>query len=130
MKARDHVTFFTVISVISQVGEPKDVVRRDVRAILNRMCLVYPASKMFTFIMEGTKSKNSKQRAGGKLHQKLLITNIYCRSGLHLQKLQCLVALERQTHLLYPKLLCIKWILQVYICCCREMKTVREVKSK
>uniref|UniRef100_A0A8C5SD62 Cytoskeleton associated protein 5 n=1 Tax=Laticauda laticaudata TaxID=8630 RepID=A0A8C5SD62_LATLA len=46
-----------------KVGEPKDVIRRDVRAILNRMCLVYPASKMFTFIMDGTKSKNSKQRA-------------------------------------------------------------------
>uniref|UniRef100_A0A8D0L3G1 Cytoskeleton associated protein 5 n=1 Tax=Sphenodon punctatus TaxID=8508 RepID=A0A8D0L3G1_SPHPU len=49
--------------LILKVGEPKDVIRRDVRAILNRMCLAYPASKMFTFIMEGTKSKNSKQRA-------------------------------------------------------------------
>ncbi|KAH0620748.1 hypothetical protein JD844_021478 [Phrynosoma platyrhinos] len=49
--------------LIVKVGEPKDIVRRDVRTILNRMCLVYPASKMFTFIMEGTKSKNSKQRA-------------------------------------------------------------------
>lgn len=49
--------------LILKVGEPKDVIRRDVRAILNRMCLVYPASKMFPFIMEGTKSKNSKQRA-------------------------------------------------------------------
>lgn len=49
--------------LILKVGEPKDVIRRDVRAILNRMCLIYPASKMFTFIMEGTKSKNSKQRA-------------------------------------------------------------------
>ncbi|XP_070616086.1 cytoskeleton-associated protein 5 isoform X2 [Erythrolamprus reginae] len=46
-----------------KVGEPKDVIRRDVRAILNRMCLIYPASKMFTFVMDGTKSKNSKQRA-------------------------------------------------------------------
>ncbi|XP_076970702.1 cytoskeleton-associated protein 5 isoform X1 [Tamandua tetradactyla] len=49
--------------LILKVGEPKDVIRKDVRAILNRMCLVYPASKMFPFIMEGTKSKNSKQRA-------------------------------------------------------------------
>ncbi|TFK06148.1 RBBP8 N-terminal-like protein [Platysternon megacephalum] len=49
--------------LILKVGEPKDVVRKDVRAILNRMCLIYPASKMFTFIMEGTKSKNSKQQA-------------------------------------------------------------------
>ncbi|NXC79184.1 CKAP5 protein, partial [Cercotrichas coryphoeus] len=49
--------------LILKVGEPKDVIRKDVRAILNRMCFIYPASKMFTFIMEGTKSKNSKQRA-------------------------------------------------------------------
>uniref|UniRef100_A0A8C5UMB1 Cytoskeleton associated protein 5 n=1 Tax=Malurus cyaneus samueli TaxID=2593467 RepID=A0A8C5UMB1_9PASS len=49
--------------LILKVGEPKDVIRKDVRAILNRMCLIYPASKMFPFIMEGTKSKNSKQRA-------------------------------------------------------------------
>lgn len=49
--------------LILKVGESKDVIRKDVRAILNRMCLVYPASKMFPFIMEGTKSKNSKQRA-------------------------------------------------------------------
>ncbi|KAJ6667187.1 hypothetical protein lerEdw1_017165 [Lerista edwardsae] len=49
--------------LILKVGESKDVIRRDVRTILNRMCLVYPASKMFPFIMEGTKSKNSKQRA-------------------------------------------------------------------
>lgn len=28
------------------------------------LCKVYPASKMFPFLMEGTKSKNSKQRAG------------------------------------------------------------------
>uniref|UniRef100_A0A8C4UDV0 Cytoskeleton associated protein 5 n=1 Tax=Falco tinnunculus TaxID=100819 RepID=A0A8C4UDV0_FALTI len=49
--------------LILKVGEPKDVIRKDVRAILNRMCLIYPASKMFTFVMEGTKSKNSKQRA-------------------------------------------------------------------
>lgn len=53
---------------VDQVGEPKDVIRKDVRAILNRMCLVYPASKMFPFIMEGTKSKNSKQRAGETKH--------------------------------------------------------------
>uniref|UniRef100_A0A8C8E697 Cytoskeleton associated protein 5 n=1 Tax=Otus sunia TaxID=257818 RepID=A0A8C8E697_9STRI len=51
------------LAVMVEVGEPKDVIRKDVRAILNRMCLIYPASKMFTFIMEGTKSKNSKQRA-------------------------------------------------------------------
>uniref|UniRef100_G3PLZ9 Cytoskeleton associated protein 5 n=1 Tax=Gasterosteus aculeatus aculeatus TaxID=481459 RepID=G3PLZ9_GASAC len=49
--------------VILKVGESKDVVRKDVRAILASMCKVYPASKVFPFLMDGTKSKNSKQRA-------------------------------------------------------------------
>lgn len=49
--------------LILKVGESKDVVRKDVRAILTMLCKVYPASKMFPFLMEGTKSKNSKQRA-------------------------------------------------------------------
>ncbi|XP_061077698.1 cytoskeleton-associated protein 5-like isoform X3 [Conger conger] len=49
--------------LILKVGESKDVVRRDVRGILAMLCKVYPASKVFTFLMDGTKSKNSKQRA-------------------------------------------------------------------
>uniref|UniRef100_A0A3P8X5N1 Cytoskeleton associated protein 5 n=1 Tax=Cynoglossus semilaevis TaxID=244447 RepID=A0A3P8X5N1_CYNSE len=49
--------------LILKVGEPKDVVRKDVRSILAMLCKVYPASKVFPFLMDGTKSKNSKQRA-------------------------------------------------------------------
>ncbi|XP_035251998.1 cytoskeleton-associated protein 5-like isoform X2 [Anguilla anguilla] len=49
--------------LILKVGESKDVVRKDVRGILAMLCKVYPASKVFTFLMDGTKSKNSKQRA-------------------------------------------------------------------
>ncbi|KAG5854748.1 hypothetical protein ANANG_G00041060 [Anguilla anguilla] len=49
--------------LILKVGESKDVVRKDVRGILAVLCKVYPASKVFTFLMDGTKSKNSKQRA-------------------------------------------------------------------
>ncbi|CAL9697086.1 unnamed protein product [Knipowitschia caucasica] len=49
--------------LILKVGESKDVVRKDVRAILGMLCKVYPASKVFPFLMDGTKSKNSKQRA-------------------------------------------------------------------
>ncbi|XP_078271596.1 cytoskeleton-associated protein 5 isoform X2 [Rhinoraja longicauda] len=49
--------------LINKVGEPKDVIRKDVRSILNMLCKVYPASKMFNLIMDGLKSKNSKQRA-------------------------------------------------------------------
>ncbi|XP_053741131.1 cytoskeleton-associated protein 5 isoform X3 [Synchiropus splendidus] len=49
--------------LILKVGESKDVVRKDVRSILAMLCKVYPASKVFPFLMDGTKSKNSKQRA-------------------------------------------------------------------
>ncbi|XP_047658144.1 cytoskeleton-associated protein 5 isoform X2 [Tachysurus fulvidraco] len=49
--------------LILKVGESKDVVRKDVRAILTMLCNVYSPSKMFPFLMEGTKSKNSKQRS-------------------------------------------------------------------
>ncbi|XP_060931884.1 cytoskeleton-associated protein 5 isoform X3 [Limanda limanda] len=49
--------------LILKVGESKDVVRKDVRIILTMLCKVYPASKIFPFLMDGTKSKNSKQRA-------------------------------------------------------------------
>ncbi|KAL2089066.1 hypothetical protein ACEWY4_015965 [Coilia grayii] len=46
-----------------KMGESKDVVRKDVRAIMRMLCNVYPASKLFPLLMDGTKSKNSKQRA-------------------------------------------------------------------
>ncbi|KAM4617287.1 cytoskeleton-associated protein 5 isoform 1-T3 [Discoglossus pictus] len=62
-----HMTELEATSFIPylllKVGEPKDGVRKDVRAILSKMCQIYPASKMFNFVMEGIKSKNSKQRA-------------------------------------------------------------------
>ncbi|XP_051545492.1 cytoskeleton-associated protein 5-like isoform X2 [Myxocyprinus asiaticus] len=49
--------------LILKVGESKDVVRKDVRAILTILCKVYAASKVFPLLMDGTKSKNSKQRS-------------------------------------------------------------------
>ncbi|XP_074532874.1 cytoskeleton-associated protein 5 isoform X4 [Halichoeres trimaculatus] len=62
-----HLTEYEASSfvpyIILKVGESKDVVRKDVRAILAMLCKVYPASKVFPFLMDGTKSKNSKQRA-------------------------------------------------------------------
>ncbi|KAM8940030.1 cytoskeleton-associated protein 5 isoform 2-T2 [Pelodytes ibericus] len=62
-----HMTELEATSFIPylllKVGESKDLVRKDVRAILTKMCQVYPASKMFNFVMDGIKSKNSKQRA-------------------------------------------------------------------
>lgn len=54
----------SLFSFPGQVGESKDVVRKDVRAILTMLCNMYAPSKMFPFLMDGTKSKNAKQRSG------------------------------------------------------------------
>ena len=47
-----------------QVGDAKDNVRKDVRGIIKILYKLYPVSKMFTFLMDGIKSKNAKQRMG------------------------------------------------------------------
>ena len=52
------------IPFFCQVGDPKDSVRKYIRAIFKLICKVYPASKMFTMLIDGLKSKNSKQRTG------------------------------------------------------------------
>ncbi|XP_076471814.1 cytoskeleton-associated protein 5-like isoform X2 [Babylonia areolata] len=48
--------------LVLKVGDSKDNVRRDVRNIFKLICKVYPASKLFVFLLDGLKSKNSKQR--------------------------------------------------------------------
>ncbi|KAH3877159.1 hypothetical protein DPMN_001016, partial [Dreissena polymorpha] len=48
--------------LVIKVGENKDNVRRDVRSLFKLLYKIYPASKMFEFISNGIKSKNSKQR--------------------------------------------------------------------
>ena len=53
-----------LLVLLCQVGDSKDNVRRDVRNILKLICKVYPASKIFSFLLDGLKSKNSKQRMG------------------------------------------------------------------
>ncbi|KAG6931921.1 cytoskeleton associated protein 5 [Chelydra serpentina] len=50
--------------LVLKMGETKEVLLREVHAVLKRVCLVYPARKMFHFIMEGARSKNTKQQAG------------------------------------------------------------------
>lgn len=45
------------------MGDPKDQVRNSIRAILRSLRNIYAASKLSNFLMEGSKSKNAKQRA-------------------------------------------------------------------
>ncbi|XP_031837843.1 msps cytoskeleton-associated protein 5 isoform X2 [Nomia melanderi] len=48
--------------LIIKIGDPKDAVRNGVRALFKQIALVYPVSKLFSYIMEGLKSKNARQR--------------------------------------------------------------------
>ncbi|XP_033753517.1 cytoskeleton-associated protein 5-like [Pecten maximus] len=48
--------------LIIKVGDSKDGVRRDVRVLFKLLHKVYPASKTFSYLIDGLKSKNTKQR--------------------------------------------------------------------
>ncbi|KAG7327799.1 hypothetical protein KOW79_009405 [Hemibagrus wyckioides] len=59
----EHEATLFIPYFILKMGEQKDVVRKDVRNIFSLLRQVYAASRIFPFLMDGTKSKNSKQRA-------------------------------------------------------------------
>lgn len=48
--------------LLTKIGDPKDAVRNGVRQLLRQICLVYPFSKVFSYLMEALKSKNARQR--------------------------------------------------------------------
>ncbi|KAK0091601.1 hypothetical protein PV326_002969 [Microctonus aethiopoides] len=48
--------------LINKIGDPKDSIRNSVRALFKQIALVYPVSKLFSYIMEGLQSKNPRQR--------------------------------------------------------------------
>lgn len=50
--------------LVLKVGDPKDTVRNGVKSLLKQICIVYSASKLFGYLMEGLKSKNARQRTG------------------------------------------------------------------
>ncbi|KAJ3202313.1 Microtubule-associated protein, microtubule dynamics during spindle orientation, partial [Dinochytrium kinnereticum] len=47
---------------INKTGDNKETMRVKIRSILKQICRVYPASKLFGFLLEGLKSKNSRTR--------------------------------------------------------------------
>jgi cytoskeleton-associated protein 5 len=50
--------------LLNKVGDPKEVMRARIRAILKSMCRIYPASKMFNYLLDAAaSSKNAKARA-------------------------------------------------------------------
>ena len=48
--------------LVIKIGDPKDQIRASCKAILKLICKIYPASKLFGFLMVGISTKNAKQR--------------------------------------------------------------------
>ena len=48
--------------LVQKIGDPKDQIRASCKSILKLMCKLYPASKLFTYVMTGIGTKNAKQR--------------------------------------------------------------------
>ncbi|KAL7034400.1 hypothetical protein ACKWTF_007947 [Chironomus riparius] len=48
--------------LLTKIGDPKDAVRNGVRNLLRQICLIYPFSRVFSYIMDALKSKNARQR--------------------------------------------------------------------
>ncbi|XP_071809133.1 cytoskeleton-associated protein 5-A-like isoform X2 [Asterias amurensis] len=62
LSLREHEASSFIPYLILKVGDNKENIRKDVRAVMRLITKIYPASKMFGFIMDGLKSKNSRQR--------------------------------------------------------------------
>ena len=45
------------------MGDGKEVMRTKIHSIFRQICRIYPASKIFSFFMEGLKNKNSRTRS-------------------------------------------------------------------
>jgi len=48
--------------LILKIGDPKDNVRKSVHNLFKKFTDIYPATKLFTYLLEGLVSKNSKTR--------------------------------------------------------------------
>ncbi|CAK8693087.1 unnamed protein product [Clavelina lepadiformis] len=59
----DYEVHAFVPHLITKIGENKDNIRKAVHGTLKQISLVYPASKLFNHVMDGIKSKNSRQRS-------------------------------------------------------------------
>ena len=62
-----HLSEYEAVSflpfLINKVGDPKEVMRTRIRAILKALCRIYPASKVFNYLLDSAAaSKNAKVR--------------------------------------------------------------------
>jgi cytoskeleton-associated protein 5 len=63
-----HLSEYEAVSflpfLINKVGDPKEVMRTRIRNILKSFCRIYPASKVFNYLLDAASaSKNAKARA-------------------------------------------------------------------
>uniref|UniRef100_A0A7M4F4X1 TOG domain-containing protein n=1 Tax=Crocodylus porosus TaxID=8502 RepID=A0A7M4F4X1_CROPO len=49
--------------LILKMGESQEAIFKEMHAVLKSLCLVYPASKIASFVLEGAKSKSAQQQA-------------------------------------------------------------------
>ncbi|KAJ3121227.1 Cytoskeleton associated protein 5 [Nowakowskiella sp. JEL0407] len=49
-------------SFIAKIGDPKETMRIKIRTIIKLFCRIYPASKLFVFLIQALESKNAKTR--------------------------------------------------------------------
>ncbi|KAL1129715.1 hypothetical protein AAG570_012659, partial [Ranatra chinensis] len=61
MLDNEAASFFPYL--ILKVGDPKDTVRNSVKALFKQISAVYPVGKQFSYVMDGLKSKNARQRS-------------------------------------------------------------------
>ncbi|CAH8441458.1 unnamed protein product [Schistosoma turkestanicum] len=48
--------------LVMKAGEPKDIIRQNIRGIMKLVVNIYPPSRLFTFLTNGIKAKTSKTR--------------------------------------------------------------------
>ncbi|KAJ3412335.1 Microtubule-associated protein, microtubule dynamics during spindle orientation [Chytridiales sp. JEL 0842] len=48
---------------VNKVGDNKETMRVKIREIFKQLCRVYPSSKLFTYLLDALKSKNSRTRS-------------------------------------------------------------------
>lgn len=87
--------FRKLILVEHQLGDQKEALRVRVRNIIRQLSQVYPSSKVFAVVLDGTKSKNARTRAESAEELGVLIQrhgeNVF-QSGKALSALGTLVA--------------------------------------
>ena len=62
----DHEATAFMPYLVQKLGDSKEPIRKEVKVLLNVLCSFYPPMKLFPVVMEGLKSKNARQRAGGR----------------------------------------------------------------